>query len=306
MTGSSTAPRRSHQWPSPQRSAILTDILNDDRNSEARHRHLIEAAKKEHDRVREEAERVIEQHVKKEERQRLLDEKKKEEERIRLEQQIAAERLKLLALQEKKVSIPPPPPVEPELPRTPAELSKSAPSTNGQTGQQQSSAQANGPAAQLSTQGVPPGLGLFGGRTLNTEPLVPNPLATQKSAQTHTAQSVQTAEPLVVSAGGNNPFGPNPQINGTRPAVSTQPVPAPVSTPPVTAQVTTDMYMVVHRNLKSLRKSLAEQAKSNRALKDRMGDMRREIRKSVGQLTNGAGVNRIQVRNTEFPVGLLG
>lgn len=54
---------------------------------------------------------------------------------------------------------------------------------------------------------------------------------------------------------------------------------------------------MIHRNLKALRKNLAEQVKVNHALKSRMGDMRREIRKTVGQFTAGAaGVNRVQVR----------
>jgi len=47
-----------------------------------------------------------------------------------------------------------------------------------------------------------------------------------------------------------------------------------------------------------LRKFMADQAKTNPALKGRMGDMRREIRKSVGQLTvtqGVAGVNKVQV-----------
>nr|6B4G_A Chain A, Nucleoporin GLE1 [Thermochaetoides thermophila DSM 1495]6B4G_C Chain C, Nucleoporin GLE1 [Thermochaetoides thermophila DSM 1495]6B4G_E Chain E, Nucleoporin GLE1 [Thermochaetoides thermophila DSM 1495]6B4G_G Chain G, Nucleoporin GLE1 [Thermochaetoides thermophila DSM 1495]6B4H_A Chain A, Nucleoporin GLE1 [Thermochaetoides thermophila DSM 1495]6B4H_C Chain C, Nucleoporin GLE1 [Thermochaetoides thermophila DSM 1495] len=46
-------------------------------------------------------------------------------------------------------------------------------------------------------------------------------------------------------------------------------------------------YVEIHRNLKGLRKYMAEQAKTNLKLKQRMGDMRREIRKSVGQLTTG-------------------
>jgi nucleoporin GLE1 len=43
---------------------------------------------------------------------------------------------------------------------------------------------------------------------------------------------------------------------------------------------------------------MVEQTKTNPALKARMGDMRRELRKSVGQLTVSlgvAGVNRSQV-----------
>ena len=54
-------------------------------------------------------------------------------------------------------------------------------------------------------------------------------------------------------------------------------------------------YLEIHRALKELRKFMMAQAKQNAQLKGAMGDMRREIRKSVGQLRDGKGANRVQV-----------
>ena len=54
-------------------------------------------------------------------------------------------------------------------------------------------------------------------------------------------------------------------------------------------------YLEIHRALKGLRKFMMAQAKQNAQLKGAMGDMRREIRKSVGQLRDGKGANRVQV-----------
>ncbi len=54
-------------------------------------------------------------------------------------------------------------------------------------------------------------------------------------------------------------------------------------------------YLEIHRKLKDLRKVMLDQAKQNKALKDTMGDIRRGLRQSVGQLTTGKGVNKIPV-----------
>ena len=54
-------------------------------------------------------------------------------------------------------------------------------------------------------------------------------------------------------------------------------------------------YFEIHHALKELRKFMMAQAKQNAQLKAAMGDMRREIRKSVGQLRDGKGANRVQV-----------
>lgn len=56
-------------------------------------------------------------------------------------------------------------------------------------------------------------------------------------------------------------------------------------------------YLEIHKSLKGLRSFLADQVKHNAPLKKRMGDMRRSIRKCVGQLTEGRGANKAPVRN---------
>ncbi|KAL8680644.1 MAG: hypothetical protein Q9186_003182 [Xanthomendoza sp. 1 TL-2023] len=53
-------------------------------------------------------------------------------------------------------------------------------------------------------------------------------------------------------------------------------------------------YLGIHQTLKELRKFMTQQAKQNPILKEKMGDMRRELRKSVGQLREGKGKNTAQ------------
>ncbi|MCJ1387110.1 hypothetical protein MMC17_010239 [Xylographa soralifera] len=57
-----------------------------------------------------------------------------------------------------------------------------------------------------------------------------------------------------------------------------------------------DRYLEIHKSLKEFRKFMADQGKRNPALKTQMGDMRRVIKKCVGQLTSGKESNR-QPRN---------
>ena len=65
-------------------------------------------------------------------------------------------------------------------------------------------------------------------------------------------------------------------------------------------------YVGIHRKLKDLRKGMLDQAKQDKALKDTMGDIRRGIRQSVGQLTMGKGVNKVPVSTVVVtPVYLL-
>ncbi|KAI9820003.1 MAG: hypothetical protein M1827_006574 [Pycnora praestabilis] len=51
-------------------------------------------------------------------------------------------------------------------------------------------------------------------------------------------------------------------------------------------------YVEIHKRLKQLRKFMVQQSKQNPNLKERMGDMRREIKKCLGQLTEGKGANQ--------------
>lgn len=265
MAGSPPSRPRSFQWASPGRS--ISDILAEDRNSETRHKILLEAARKEHERVREEAERVYRDHLQKEEQQRLLEEKKREEERIQRDEQIAAERVRINALKAKKVEIPAPlPEPVPEPPKPPA------PTPTAPT-----------PTAPEAT---PKQTSLFNGTATQNPPESSGPSVSDLLNSTKSQPTVQpTSQPQPT---------PTPVANGVTPAPQTAPQ---VQRPPTQAQL--DRYTVIHRNLKALRKFMVEQAKTNRELKARMGDMRREIRKSVGQLTSGAGgVNSKQVRRT--------
>ncbi|KAK4122251.1 GLE1-domain-containing protein [Parathielavia appendiculata] len=283
MAGSSPSRRQSNHWTSrsPQRS-VLEEILGDDRNSEARHRQLLEAAKKEHERVREEAERVYREQLLREERQRLLEERRREEERIALEERLVAERARLNALKAKKVEIEPPLP-EPEPPV--------APTLNGKTPASPSisnaPAQINGRAAKQETASAAPSDKPEGG-SLTTQ-------AYSHAPATIPSKAPEPAKPASPVPGINGPISTTPQPNGVTPnaGASQSAVPAPAQTGP-------DRYLVIHKNLKLLRKSLADQAKTNPVLKVRMGDMRRELRKAVGQLTptmGVAGVNKTQQNN---------
>ena len=80
--------------------------------------------------------------------------------------------------------------------------------------------------------------------------------------------------------------------------------PTPVKASPLAVQTTSrnpgresehQRYREIHHRLKDLRKFMAASAKQNTTLKKRMGDMRREIKKCVGQLTEGKGANRTPV-----------
>ena len=90
--------------------------------------------------------------------------------------------------------------------------------------------------------------------------------------------------------------------------MSQAPVTVPAPTPPmhqstpknqpvqdIRSEAEHSRYLEIHRALKEFRKFMTAQAKQNARLKEEMGDMRREIRKSVGQLRDGKGANRVQV-----------
>ncbi|KAL1843942.1 hypothetical protein VTK73DRAFT_2691 [Phialemonium thermophilum] len=307
MAGSSPARRDSQQWSSPQRTD-LSDIFCEDRNSEARHKLLLETAKREHERVRAEAERVYREHLQKEERQRLLEEERKEKERIRLEEQIAAERRRLQELKATRVPIPelPEPKPEPvpqptagrEAAAAPAQPSQ-APATAENQAQAAAPSSRPDPGPASSSRGPPApdriqdptrvdaAPSLFARPTSSAAQAPPAqgtpPTTTQRSQP---PPSVHSAQPLA------RQDTTAPQANGAPSSSSTTHAAlGPSSTPAA------DRYLVVHRNLKELRKSMDLQLRTNAALKARLGDMRREIRKTVGQLTTGLGANRTQVRH---------
>ena len=60
-------------------------------------------------------------------------------------------------------------------------------------------------------------------------------------------------------------------------------------------------YLDLHAELKTLREYMILEAKKDPRLKQEMGNMRRDIKKSVGQLTVGKGANEIPVCYPETP-----
>ena len=54
-------------------------------------------------------------------------------------------------------------------------------------------------------------------------------------------------------------------------------------------------FLAVHKNLKKLRAFVIAESKKNSELKQSIGDIRRQIRKSVGQLTTGQNANKTPV-----------
>jgi len=63
-----------------------------------------------------------------------------------------------------------------------------------------------------------------------------------------------------------------------------------------------EQYVKLHQRLKEMRRFIANQIKQDVRVKSRVGDMRREIKKSVGQLTGEKGANRNQVRISAYMI----
>ena len=324
MVNSSPA-RRSYNYVA---SSPLSDILYTDRNSEARHKQMLEASRREHERVHQLAMEALENHRREEERRQILELERREQERIRKEKELAAERKRLHELQAQKVEIPPEPPKPEPAPSVspPGAFGAKPPTTSKST----ASAAA---AATTST---------FGSKPPSTASQAsagpPAQAAATKSVSKPATQPAPAAPSTLFGQAPSKPAAPQQPAAAASPFAKASPfaaaqqktsspfpqAQAPAATAPsaLTAagakQATTsqlngktgpqapakaasrgpDRYEVIHKNLKDLRRLMMDQAMQNPALKNRMGDMRREIRKYVGQLTNGAGAkgNSVQVR----------
>jgi nucleoporin GLE1 len=274
MTGSSPATRRSRQWSSPSRGRI-SDLLSETRHTELSHQDALAAAQVEHERVRLAAIRVYQDHELKEENRRLREkeenirqQQRREEERIRNEERVRAEEERLRALKTKTV---------PKLPPEPPQQAPAAPAAT-------SSAQLNGsqplnvpkPAGSVASQNsIPPGA--------KASASLQQALTNAQNRQTNGIKVVQPASAQLTAPVKSSPFAAPTTANSQS---STDALKPPI-----------DNYVVIHQNLKKLRAYMAEQAKSSPALKARMGDMRREMRKSLGQFVTEKGGNKDQVSN---------
>ncbi|KAF7547334.1 hypothetical protein G7046_g9036 [Stylonectria norvegica] len=281
----STPSRRSQLLSSPERAFAAT-FLYDNRNDELTHRDALAAAKVEHERVREAAIRVYELHELQQEHRRIVDEERKQEERLRAETLVVAEEKRLRELKAKTIPRPPPEPVQP--PPT-----KAAPQTNTET-------------SKTTADSKKP------------ETVVTPPTTSQQSASVPAPQ-------LNGIANQAKPGPANPFSNSAQPASQSNPFqkPASVATTPTVAissaksslaspavaqapkASTPDRYSQIHKELKKLRSELQAQAKApGSPLKAKMGQCRRNIRVSIGQLTSARGANLLPMQKIQTSLEL--
>lgn len=84
-------------------------------------------------------------------------------------------------------------------------------------------------------------------------------------------------------------------LQNSQASLAAQPIRKPTRNPQREAEH--QRYVEIHQNLKKLRKFMMAEAQKQPAFKQRMGDLRREIKKCVGQLIEGKGVNKVPVRS---------
>jgi len=305
MAPSPVSNRRSYISSSPSRP-FAADFLSDDRNTQLSHYEALEAARAEHERVREAAIRVFEMNALEEERKKIEQEQRREQERLQKEQEVIAEQQRLEALRAKTIPKPPPPPK----PDPAIQQRKKLPAENQQTNERDPQAKQSAKPTASASSPFEPGA--------NRSPLVSaaNGAVTAKSA---------ASSPFAKSSLGQSPFSQSPalktlpQTNGFGAAFPRSEAPAqqpdkpqPQSQPqqsqglqaarPATAPVTPaeDLYLRIHQALKGLRKDLvAYSSQPGSPLKGKVGDMRREVRKSMGQLTGTKGANAIPVNKVK-------
>lgn len=270
--------------PSPDRRQI-SDYLSDDRNSEASHNEALEYARLEHTRVRLNAIRISEIHQLQEEQRRISEQQKKEQERLLAETALREEQERLRKLQAKKVEPLPPqpdPPKPQEKQPTPPPKVAAQPAVNGTAATTPAAAQAPAKAQPVAAQ-----------QPQTQAPAPANPFIKAEPAKASPSPFAQAAA---------KPPAPTPQTNGAAPAAAVVPAPQPVTRPapaaPVTPPAAQDPYLKIHQELKKVRKVLGEQSKmAGSPLKGKLGDLRRNIRKSVSQLSGVKGANN-QAINT--------
>lgn len=302
MAGSSPV-RRSIQSPDRHRYG---SYLSQERNNLNNHHDALNASKEEHDRVRDHAIRALEKHTFQleqlriqDEESRILEKQKREKERLEREQRLREEELRLRELEAQKVPKLPPKPVTEAAPAT---AKPDATGVNGAKEPAQPIVSSVEPAA-VRAKPLPT-------ITPSTEPTSGttragnNPAVGQqqgnlpKSNPFATASVAPTPSPFpAAQKSATTPFGQPAavkQVNGFGAAT-----PVPAATPPsvlVQAIQRPDRYVQIHQSLKKLRATVKQQMTTNVELKKNAGNMRREIRKSIGQLTGERGANKQQVR----------
>jgi nucleoporin GLE1 len=251
--------------------------------TEAIHRDALAAAQAEHQRVRESALRAYKNNELKEARERLLRLQVQEVERLKLEAERAELAARVQELQRKTIPLPAPrepAPTPPPAPK-PAEVKREAPARvrNDHTALAAPQDGVSSRPSQSIAQPRPePNLRRSAAATAPTAPTAPRIQSIQSS------QISQKQTPIAA---------PSPQATSQTVALSGG-VPAP-STNSQPIYPGAEEYVEIHKRLKQVRAYTMDFAKKDPALKKKVGEMRREIRKSVGQLTEGKGANKTPV-----------
>ncbi|KAH8772759.1 putative RNA export mediator protein, partial [Diaporthe sp. PMI_573] len=238
-------------------SSSVADFLSPDRNSETNHKDALAAAAAEHERIRAKAELLLEQARQQWERARA-----EEANALAAQEKIKAEQQRLRAEQAareeqerlREIAAKKVPPLPP-LPTPKPERQPTAPQP-----QPPAFTAAPTPAAKANpAPAAQPGPQLFS---------QPNP-------------------PNAVAFNGN--AAPKPPISSTTAA----PTPGAPSVP-VRQDTKRQRAVEIHKNLKQLRAAIASQSLQNKPLKSKAGDLRRELRKVIGQLSLDKDGNRMQ------------
>jgi nucleoporin GLE1 len=261
--------------------------ITDPEEIELAHEEALHAAHAEHERVREQALRAYRNWKLAEDKSRLQEIEKHEAEQLILEKERKEVEARVAELQRQREELaraPPPPILPPSLPQPP----RSSPASTVVESVPPRPQSAALPSPQHSTRET-------------SELAKPAPSKTQEFKLPDN-QAPQVNPSTIISASKQKELPPQQTLQVVQPARQKPP-------PPATAPVTrvpqhpanthilpgTHGYLEIHKRLKQLRVFMTENAKQHPELKKRMGESRREIRKSVGQLTEGRGANRAPV-----------
>lgn len=299
MTFSSPPKRRPvhSRTSSPDPGLLLLDHLGpQDRNTESSHNVALQGKAEHHREVQEAAIAVLN-----DQRAQLEISKKEqlilqmrlraqqEEHRLRIEQAAAAEQARLNALKAASIKKPPPLPPSPAARTTPPPQPRQDAavreviSTETQTSPGITSHPIGATNGFSQPQGQPPAQSTTASR-------IPPAPQVQPAAQ---ASRSEPPQPPTNSAPTQSPFDKPPAF---KPIPPSQPAAAKQATP--AADEVDLRYLQIHKSLKKLRMWMVQQASGSPAMKNQLGDMRREIRKCVGQLVPGS--NAQQVCNTRW------
>lgn len=276
----------------------VADFLSDTRNSPEAHKRNFQDAQKEHQRVLEAALHVYELHQLAEANRQIEEEELRrselvaeEERRIENGRQAKIKQLEDEArLAAQKAAPIPKPTIPVSLPPTTvsAETQEVVPAAAPVATMQAATG-----AKTEAFENSEPSSNLRQDRSKS-----PNPFANTNArlAQMNEQPQPRGGQPSIPLSSVNTPYSPVASGQPTTEKANGATALAKLSS--ATPQVSeVDRHIQVHKNLKGLRRFVIEQSKTNVSLKQHVGEMRRDIRKSFGQLTSGGlKENKVPVR----------